>query len=61
MKVGDIISVKIKAATMSYHAIPKIKHCRVYQIYKTFAVLDTGKYKFCAYISDIKNKAVVSV
>ena len=63
MNKGDYIH--IKAAVISYggRASPakRTMPCRVYQIYDKFVVLDTGKYKVCAFKSDIKNKAVIAV
>lgn len=55
MQIGDVVNVKIWSPPYGV----KEMRCTVYQIYKMFAVLNTGKYKFCAYLSDLRSGKVV--
>lgn len=56
MQIGDVVNVKIWS--LNYGV--KEMRCTVYQIYKMFAVLNTGKYKFCAFISDLRSGKVIA-
>lgn len=60
MNKGDYIHINF-ASSGGIYPIKRIIPCRVYQIYDKFVVLDTGKYKVCAFKRDIKNKAVITV
>ncbi len=53
MNFGD--TVKINAAVMMNGVLTGIKKitCKVCGRYKGFVLLDTGKYKVCAFVNDI--------
>lgn len=55
MQIGDVVNVKVWSPPYGV----KEMRCTVYQIYKMFAVLNTGKYRFCAYLSDLRSGKVV--
>ena len=44
--------------TETYRSVTAVE-VRVYQLYPKFAVLDNGKYKFCAYIDDLQARRVL--
>lgn len=58
MEIGDIITVNVRAC--DHIKITQI-HARVYQMYDRFCVLDTGKYKTCAFYTDLKAKIPIVV
>ena len=58
MKTGDVIKVRVRH---EINLTSETIKARVYQIYPRFVVLDTGKYRFCAYISDIeRNRRIIN-
>ena len=58
MKTGDILTVRVRHEVNQPADTMKV---RVYQIYPYFVVLDTGKYRFCAYISDIERNRRITI
>ena len=58
MKIGDIITIQAKHSDQQGSFL---LHARVYQMYDRFCVLDTGKYKTCAFYTDLKGKIPIVV
>ncbi len=52
--------ITVNCRTTESNLCAKAVNVRVYQLYSKFAVLDNGKYKFCAYIDDLQMRRVLS-
>ena len=58
MQVGDRVSI---SAVHADSAVVSRIACTVYRMLPRFAVLDNGRYKFCAFYQDIEaNKLIVT-
>lgn len=58
MNIGDKIKIRVKH--VDRNGID-VKEFTVYQMYPKFCVLDSGKYKTCAYYRDIHNGDVITI
>ena len=58
MQVGDKLSIDV-----GYAGSVGIRReaCEVYAVYPKFVVLTNGKYRFCAFRTDLERKMLISV
>lgn len=59
MKPGNVIEVLTKKEGTAEGGVKKF--FRIHSVYPKFVVLDSGYYKVCALICDLKRKAVIVI
>ena len=62
MNVGEEITVNVRPATSTVCASEASSvRCTVIAVYPRFAVLDNGKYRFCAFLDELDRGDVIAI